>query len=513
MPDSPRDRFLVALPFIAAGCLVLTMWAAIASGLLPGRMASDQLRFHEVVVRLFREQWPDLNLRDYRSATTPGYHLVIAACSMVLGDARALLQHAGSLFTLALLVLLARALASRRRADPAPEAARASLTAAAMVLVFGSSLYVWPAGVWLLPDNAGWLFVLAALLLALRRAEHPSSNLRAWCALSGLAVLALVCVRQIHLWVAAPLLTAAWLAPGVPGPEAPRPPAPRPLAAELARLTSLPRARATQTILLGLCLVPAVAAVAWFARLWGGLTPPLFQAPSPGAASTELAAGYAGVNLAAPAFVLALLALFTPFFAAGLPLRRAVTGARIALLAGALAGLALALIAPTTYDKDAGRWTGLWNITRSLPALGGRTSILIAALSTAGGVCVVLWALALPRRVAWVLLAALVGFMAAQSASHQLWQRYCEPLVLLLLILASWHRRPPALSPPGPALTPAPNTLARAIRAWSLVGPLTLALGFAALTANALHTSPRQDPRVMDEALASERARLGGQSP
>lgn len=492
------------------------MWGVIASGLLPGRMASDQLRFHEVVVRLFREQWPDLNLRDYRSATTPGFHIFVAACASLLGEGRQVLQHSGSLFSAALLLLLAAALARRAGQARPLEARLASLRACTLVLLFGASLYVWPAGVWLLPDNAGWLFVLAALLLALGRAERPPSHASLWCLAAGVIALALVGVRQIHLWVAAPLLAAAWVAAPVPEPAAL--PA-HPVAAEFVRLTSRPRTRVIQALVLGLCLVPAFGLVAWFARLWGGLTPPLFRAAAaatPGA-NTDLAAGYGGANFAAPAFVLALVAIYTPFFAAGLPLRTALTRHRGVLLLGASAGLALALIAPTTYDKDAGRWTGLWNIARSAPVAGGRTSVLVAALSAAGGACVALWALALPRRIAWVLFAALVGFMAAQTASHQLWQRYCEPIVLLLLILGaartefSW----PAGPGPGaePALAPPRRTLAHAVRVWAWLGPLLLALGFAALTVNALRTSPRLDPAIMDATLSAERARIARMPP
>ena len=100
---------------IIAALFVATAWPVIALGVMRGRMASDQLRFHEVVIRLFAADLPSPDLSDYRSATSPGYHLVLAAASKLVGDSRLALQLAGSLFTIGLLALVALVVAERRR--------------------------------------------------------------------------------------------------------------------------------------------------------------------------------------------------------------------------------------------------------------------------------------------------------------------------------------------------------------------------------------------------------------
>ncbi|MFG0326435.1 MAG: hypothetical protein ACF8SC_04095, partial [Phycisphaerales bacterium JB037] len=161
-PESPL-RPAARRPWLVAGVLVLvfilTAWPVILSGSQRGRMAADQIDYHELVVRQFLADFPRPDFSDYRSATTPGYHFVVAAAARVVGDSRVTLQILGSLFTIALLGVLGWAVGTR-----APPTMALALCAPVL-----ASLYVWPAGVWLLPDNAGWLGVLAILLIALDR--------------------------------------------------------------------------------------------------------------------------------------------------------------------------------------------------------------------------------------------------------------------------------------------------------------------------------------------------------
>ena len=67
----------------------------------------------------------------------------------------------------------------------------------AVCLPLVCSLYVLSSGAWLLPDNAGWWGVAGLLVLGFRQRVDGWSV-----AGSGLVLLALVLVRQIHLWVA-----------------------------------------------------------------------------------------------------------------------------------------------------------------------------------------------------------------------------------------------------------------------------------------------------------------------
>jgi len=60
-----------------------------------GRGAFDQLNYHEQVIRRFVEQWPAPDLSDYLSATTPGYHLALAAFAEYAGESAVALRLAG----------------------------------------------------------------------------------------------------------------------------------------------------------------------------------------------------------------------------------------------------------------------------------------------------------------------------------------------------------------------------------------------------------------------------------
>lgn len=454
-PESPLHP-AARRPWLVAGVLVLvfilTAWPVILSGSQRGRMAADQIDYHELVVRQFLADFPRPDFSDYRSATTPGYHFVVAAAARVVGDSRVTLQILGSLFTIALLGVLGWAVGTR-----APPTMALALCAPVL-----ASLYVWPAGVWLLPDNAGWLGVLAILLIALRSTVCARTYL-----VGGVVLALLVFMRQIHLWPAACLWTAAWL-----GSARDEDPASPYLADEWHALTREPKPRFARAGLAIAATLPAFAVVAAFASLWGGLTPPMFQGEVVGEV------GHQGLNPAAAPFVLSIFAIVSVFYLGflGAPIGWMLTRGKRWALVAAIAGAAVALLPATTFDQDAGRWTGLWNIAGALPSMGGRTSLLILLLSAAGGVFVLLWALAVPRRDRWVLLAALVAFMAAMTASQELWQRYVEPAVLMLVILLAVRTAP--VDPRSPM------HLAR------LGGPLLLGVAFAALTAYKIATSP-----------------------
>lgn len=454
----------------------------IVLGIQRGRMASDQLVYHEVVVRIFARDLPGVDLSDYRSATTPGYHLVIAAATRMVGSSRPVLQLVGCLFTLGLVVVLGWAVGSR--APP-----MLALAVAAPVL---TSLYVWPAGVWLLPDNAGWLGVLALVLIALM----PRLRVRDL-AVASVVLALLVLVRQIHLWAIAPVWAAAWL-----GPARPDDPSSGPLeridpSAELGDLLSNPAARIKRTALALATILPAAAILVVFARLWGGLTPPMFQ-------GTQGQVTHTGLNPATGAFVLTLVGLIGLAFV-GFWGPRALVLARSArgwLIVSAALGAAIALVPATTYSQADGRWTGVvWKIVQHAPTVGGRTSPVIVAGSMLGCVVLVSWLSSLSRRDRWIVLAVFVAFIAAQTASAQLWQRYCEPIVLILFALMAVR-----------TIVPEPTRgLDRAARPLRLLGPAALAAVFALGTAASIATSPGATPDQL--AFPIEQARPAAELP
>lgn len=428
------------------------LWIVLGPGMSgPGR--SDEQSFHLPVIQSFASQWPNLDLSDYLAASTPGYHIAMVGVSaLTRGDLDAMRLTSGALVTLLILALVW--FAGRRVGG---------VSAFALSLPLIASPYVLGASTLLLPEGAAWTLLTCLILLMLR----PRVDWKTY-ALAGTLVLLIVFTRQIFLWGAGLVWLGAWLGPdAADGPPSRLiPPRGRWLLAQ-----RIPRA-----VLAFAITLPAFACVWSFYRLWGGLTPPLFQ--EGGDAAMELAGTHTGANPSVVLLTLALLALAGVFYVGYLirPLqaawvqRRALC-ARALTLGGAL-GLTLALAIPSSFDREAGRYSGLWNAIGRLPTLADRSPVMLA-LAPAGGVMLAAIWLVLPRRAGWIIIASVAGFAIAQSANHQAWQRYVEPMALIVLMLtAALASRPSAGE--RPVTTPR----------WAWLGPAALAvlLGLVSLT-------------------------------
>lgn len=431
---------------VAAVCLVLAAASVpvILSGSMAGRAAFDQLNFHEPAIRIFAHDWPNLDLRNYLSATTPGYHILLAAVCGFISQSQSVLQLAGLSFSLAFAAVLVRWLS--RTAMP--------VYAAACTLGVFSSMYVFFPAVWLLPDNAGWFWVVLVLILAFDSRSGPSRLV--W---MSLALAGAVMSRQIHLWSAGIALAAAWI--GDPARTDHLAWSVRSVRASLLGDLSGSVSRATMMLL---AAVPAVGIVFVFWRLWGGLTPPLFQF------QYRQSGLVASINWAAPAFVLSLVGLYSAFFVLSLwpVFVEAWSRARATLIASAITGLALGVVPATIPDVDAGRVSGLWSIAARVPSVFSHANPLIVLLSTAGAVALTCWLRRLSIRDGMLVLTTLGAFTAAFAASFLLWQRYAEPIVLVLISVM--------------ACRSTPVRSAASIRPRDWVGPVALFIAQAVLT-------------------------------
>ncbi len=436
------------MAFLAAG----VVFTAILSGAQNLRASSDQRDYHWVVIEQFSRQFPRPDLSDYRSATSPGYHLAIAAIHRWVTQDERTLRLLSGCFTVALLALLAGWTGMRM----------CWTTAAAVCLPVLTSLYVFGSAVWLLPDNLAWLTVLAALLLAYREQVDARTY-------AGAAVVltAAVLVRQINFWPLGVLTIAVALSSENAEPDGQFTP---PVSCGWAR-------RAGLMLLAG---VPAMLVLATFYRLWHGLTPPAFQHVEgplpPGHSGWQ----HEGPNPAVPAMVLALLGATGVFFSGFLwPTVRTNWSGKpkrlVIVLLGVAVGGAASLVVPTNFNHDAGRYSGLWNLSARFPVIGPDhdRSLFIAALAAAGGAVVTVWFLALGRRDRWIWLATWVCFILAQSANAMAWQKYYEPFCLIMLALAASRVA---------ALGKAPR--------WAIAGPVALAAVLAGVTLWSLKPTP-----------------------
>jgi len=392
-----------------------------ATGWMRGRAACDQVEYHLPAIRRFAAELPRPNLHDYPSATTPGYHLVLAAFARAVSSDGLPLQIAASLFTVALLVIFGKALAMM-----AAGRERNGWELTALALPFAASPYVFTSGVWLLPDNAGWLLVLAALWPLL--AGWTTRRMLTW---NAMVLVLLVLVRQSHLWAAAPMCAAAWL--GL-----------TPLRDEsLAGAIVRPFSRVSASIGAIVACVPAIAVVAAFAKEWHGLTPPSFQNQHEH-----------GINWSTFPFILSLIGAFSLFFAGWLwpGITKLWRESRPLVIVAAAAGLVLAVLPETTFLRQP-RSSGLWNVVKVLDDAGlsipwgghPHTSPLILLLAPLGAVAMAGWIALADDKRRWVIASAIGAFVLAQAANANCWQRYHEPMLLMLFaLIAAGFARPAA---------------------------------------------------------------------
>lgn len=438
--NRPNRWWLVAV--IVPAVFAVMVGIIVATGRIPGRVEYDQLLYHEPAIRIFAKQWPNVDVRDYLSATTPGYHLLLAAFAVYINESIQALQLVGSLFTVLLFLVLGLELARKTR--PAH--------VIALSLPILACTYVFTAGAWLLPDNAGWLGVLLVMVLALRQPRSAREAV-VYVLVAGIAVACTTLFRQIHVWTAGMVIASAWISrerdektPTIP------------------LLFENMHQRAPWLALGLIAAVPAFAIVIAFTKLWDGrLVPPAFKDQ------------YSGSNIAATPFILSLLGIFSLFYIATLG-RSILALARkhhdwfvLALVVSFLA----AVIPPTTFAYDSGRRTGLWNLANKLSWMDifGHTSPLMFALTMWGGMCAAGWMVFLSARDRVVLICGLAGFCMAHSLSPEVWQRYVEPFVLLWLALAASRSSGNNTSP-----TNAP------MRQLEIVGPVFLAAILGAQT-------------------------------
>ncbi len=428
--------------------LVSSAWP-IATDWLVGRAAFDHLHYHLPAIERFVAELPAADLVDYASATTPGYHLLVAAAGRALQANPIGLRWLGLAFTLALIGWVSGWLGKR-----------VGWAAVAITLPMAGSLYVYSSGVWLLPDNAGWLGVWAVLVMLLSPAR--GSVLR-WMAIA-FALTLLVLARQIHLWALGPVMVAAWLDASKITSDA-QPLSIRESARVLKPTWSRVRACA-RALLLGL---PAIAVLGAFVMMWGGLVPPRF-------AEFHASRG----SLSAGAFFLSLFAGFGVFFIAWwwegfITLVRTRRGLLIAALS---MGVLAAVLPQTDYSVEQGRYGALWSVADRMPTVAHR-SLLIALMAPVGAVMLASWLILLDVRSRWIMLAACAGFVAASSTNSIAGQRYYEPMVLMVLaMLAGQH-----------SLHAEPRAQPRRTRMLAWVGPALLGVILAALTVVTLSRS------------------------
>jgi hypothetical protein len=472
-----RPGFRRPLAFgVLTGCIALVLYAAVA--LLPfesRRAAYDESTYHLDTVRTLAMQLASpeqpVDLRNIRTATTPGLHLALAAADAAAGPLTR------TTFRLLMAVLggstvgVAGAVIASRAGGRAPTWFMLALVAPLAVYV-----YVVSSATHVLPDNAAWLFVFALVGLTL---NGPWRMMRT--AAAAWLLLGLVVTRQIHAWAAGVVLAAAWLDAD-------------PNHAGWRWLTGRAPRRARAAAAAGLAVLPALIVTLGFIWLWGGLVPPAFQGEYLDPATGRPAPGNRGLS---PSFFVVTLAsvaiVGVPFLTAMQPslrerLRR--VGLR-ALLVPPLAAVGLgafvASIPETSTGYEFGRFSAWWGVTGQV-VIADRSPLMVALAASGAGVATLIGPL-LPKRTALLLLGALLGVTIAHTFNSRAFFRYVEPLTLLLAAVAAvehLHRASNVGEQPSDgdsAGVREAHRLAPPVRPVLAAGPLLLAGLFAVITA------------------------------
>jgi hypothetical protein len=355
--------------------------------------ARDEVSFHHPTIRQFAHELPHPDLTNYRSATGPLYHLMLAPIARATGDSLTTLRVLTCALSLLLLAVAASLLVYRSNYP------RWGLALCLMPLAL--SPYIVGPAIRLSTDNVALLFVVASLALLERSEPHPLEQSRvSWrnmffFLLASLAAAAAVWTRQVHLWLAGVLLVGALITP----------------VQKLGRLGG-----AVAACLPVLLLAPLVLR-------WGGLVPPRFaEMHRPGfhAHSVEM-------ELA----VLGVLGLFyAPWLLRELGRWQIVI---IAFISSLVVGTALLGCFPLPWSEEPDiLGGGIWRACSVFPNLWGTTALFWGLVPL--GICAVTaLLLASYNQRHWTPATALVCFLAANATNMRAYQKYYEPFFLILM--------------------------------------------------------------------------------
>lgn len=378
-----------------------------SSFLLGGRVLSsqkyDQDLYHIQAIRQFESQLPSPDLSDYPSATGPGYHLLYALSGSVIGSDLVTLRWYSLVFAAGLVVVIAGFTTN----------VTMPMTAAVLASPIAVSYYLLGSAVYVATDNLAWLLAAIPLGLVVFLPTRPWVLL-----LSGSFMLLAVLVRQNFVWLAGPIILAGLLT--------------CPLVRTIpwsSRFQDDEAAAGWGRLVLSLVVtVPACLLLAALVASWGGLVPPNFQ-------------DFHQKNLmwVTLGFALSVFGLYGPFFMLCLPRpRELIRGNLPVLLTVGLLGALCALVPPSDFAPDQGRYAGvMWTLVRLGPVVGER-SLVLAFFAFVGAICLVVLWLGMLRagrsRHALVLLVAWAAIVASNFPNSQCFQRYFDLPTLMVLV-------------------------------------------------------------------------------
>jgi len=365
--------------------------------------AFDEHFFHLAAVRQIALHWPSLDLvTDSVSASPPFYHWLLAGLGKVTGTS--LLSY--RLWNVLATAIMLAGLFLWLRTYCLPD------ETLLLMLPLVACSYILKSAVWVMTDNIGMMFLTLMLLVMLRdRPRH------AVVAAATMLAAAMILSRQIYMWALMPMfvwiasewaVSRPWLRSAWPQWQEKNAASPFPM--RMIVWTLLP-----------------LLALSWLLVEWKGIVPPKWRGAT------------LSVTMLPIAYACTLAALFAPLLMPGKVWKTVQEKtSRIWIAVGACGGLYCAIIGASTPDLVAGRWGGyVWSIVDRLPVYYDR-SLLFIILAPAGGAVLMLLArfvyLRATKCAAMTWGAAMVGWLSSSVINRQVFQRYYEPPMLLMLI-------------------------------------------------------------------------------
>lgn len=353
-----------------------------------GRAYFDHNHFHLPVIKGLIENF---DISDYKAATAPGYHVIFASIGKLTGANVTLFKIVNALITSLFIGYLSFKLSTFYR----------PVYVLILMLPITLSIYILPAGIWLLPDNLAW-FAVAWMIFQID--SKPFNNNQLICIAIVLALA--VFTRQTYLW----LVSMVW-------------------ASGLYYLF-IDKNKTYQFKYILKCTIstgPAIIVLLSLAIIWQGLVPPSFQSI------------HHHISPSAPAFFFALLAIYGAFY---LPVFYHSLKSRLnkkVILLGALLGFISVIFITSNYDIKAGRFGGLWNIVKVMPTIADK-SLLLIILSTFGGALFMALMQIINREKRNIIIIATAAFVSAMMVNQFVYERYFSGFIYILLTYLACHQ-------------------------------------------------------------------------
>ena len=347
-----------------------------------GRAYFDHSHFHLPVIKGLIENF---DISDYKAATAPGYHLIFASIGKLTGVNVTLFKIVNTLITSLFIGYLSFKLSTFYR----------PIYVLILMLPITLSIYILPAGIWLLPDNLAWLAV-AWMIFQINSNPFDQKQLICIAIVLALAVF----TRQTYLW----LVSIVW-ASGL-------------------YYFFIDKNKTYQFKYLLKCTIatgPAILVLTSLAMIWQGLVPPSFQSI------------HHHISPSAPAFFFALFAIYGGFYLPTFYHALKNTINKKVTMLGALLGFVSVIFIASNYDIKAGRFGGLWNIVKVMPTIADK-SLLLIILSTFGGALFMALMQIINKEKRLIIIVATTAFVSTMVVNQFVYERYFSGFIYILLI-------------------------------------------------------------------------------